>query len=111
MKKKKTRKFTPDEKYAYHKKRMNDSHISDVQRCYSKHFVDGFLDPNASYNLRSSINEMNSVKEENGGRLIGFDAAFYKGLVNGHRAVLNKNRKMSNYDLSKERKSFYDSLK
>ncbi len=102
MKKKKTRKFTPDEKYAYHKKRMNDSHISDLQRCYSKNFAYHFSDPNARHNLKFYIDQMNYVKKKNGGRLTGFDSAVYHGSINGYRATLNKNRKISDKQLMKD---------
>lgn len=84
---------------------MKDSSLSEVQRLYSKNFVWGFSDPNADYNLNPMIAEMNYVKKQKGGRLTGFESASYHGTINGYRATLNKNRKISFKQLEEDHKN------
>ena len=82
---KKRRKYSVAERVNYHKKRASSSAVSDNQRYYSRHWLDGYNDPHAENNFRAISAE---IKRERG-HMTKSDAVVYYGYRNGLNARLD----------------------
>ena len=56
--------YTPREKEAYHTNRVNNPHVSDEKKLYSKQWLDGFHDKNAEFNFPGVCHEINYRKKD-----------------------------------------------
>ena len=82
---KKRRKYSVAERVNYNKKRASSSAVSDNQRYYSRHWLDGYNDPHAENNFRAISAE---IKRERG-HMTKAVAVVYYGYRNGLKARLD----------------------
>ena len=84
---KKRRKYSVAERVNYHKKRASSSAVSDNQRYYSRHWLDGYNDPHAENNFRAISAEIKRERER--GHMTKSAAVVYYGYRNGLKARLD----------------------
>lgn len=82
---KKRRKYSVAERVNYHKKRASSSAVSDNQRYYSRHWLDGYNDPHAENNFRAISAEIKRKR----GHMTKSAAVVYYGYRNGLKARLD----------------------
>ena len=80
----KRRKYSVAERVNYHENRATSSAVSDNQRYYSKHWLDGYNDPWAENNYRAICSEIKRSR----GHMTKSDAVVYYGYKNGLKARL-----------------------
>ncbi|MCD8308426.1 MAG: hypothetical protein LUD19_01130 [Clostridia bacterium] len=83
MAKKNKKQYTAEQKYQYHKQRMNDKSVSENKRIYSRAWVTGFCDPYAKENLSPTIAEY----ERNKKYMDRGSKAHWQGDINGTKAA------------------------
>lgn len=82
-------KYSIEQKVAYHKRRLVDNKVSDNKKCYSKNWLDGYLDEHARNNYNAVCHEIKSRK----GTLTKDYAICLYGFKNGLKAKLKKQKK------------------
>ena len=83
---KKRKQYSPAARANYHKRRMNNSAVSEGKRVYSKNWVEGFTDSHAKTNYNAVLTEISAKK----GRMSKDYAAVLYGYKNGLKAQLEK---------------------
>jgi len=85
----KRRKYSVAERVNYHENRATSSAVSDNQRYYSKHWLDGYNDPWAENNYRAICSEIKRSR----GHMTKSDAVVYYGYKNGLKARLETGKR------------------
>ena len=85
----KRRKYSVAERVNYHENRATSSAVSDNQRYYSKHWLDGYNDPWAENNYRAICSEIKRSR----GHMTKTDAVVYYGYKNGLKARLETGKR------------------
>lgn len=86
---KKRKKYSVAERVSYHENRAESSAVSDNQRYYSRHWLDGYNDPHAENNYRA----INAEIKRNKPYMNRSDAVVYYGYRNGLKAQLEKSKR------------------
>ena len=85
----KRRKYSVAERVNYHENRATSSAVSDNQRYYPKHWLDGYNDPWAENNYRAICSEIKRSR----GHMTKSDAVVYYGYKNGLKARLETGKR------------------
>ena len=85
----KRRKYSVAERVNYHENRATSSAVSDNQRYYSKHWLDGYNDPWAENNYRAICSEIKRSR----GHMKKSDAVVYNVYKNGLKARLETGKR------------------
>ncbi len=89
------RRYSPQERLAYHQKRVSSKTATENQRTYSRHFVKGYNDPHGGHNLYPTLNEYEEKKAENSKYFDAGQRAIFKGLLYGMKARIAANAQAS----------------
>lgn len=81
-----SKKYTFEQRADFHKKRINNTNVSETKQCYSRNWLDGYTDTYAEYNYKAVCAEIEQKK----GYVPKSSLVGLHGYRNGLRARLDK---------------------